>query len=107
MFTIGYPSLVILRVFNNTEKIIENITFLYENTGEVTSIGIKNLKPNKSKQTGLSTINAKNADLKMSILDKSYLLKESITKEYKRTLIININDIALDGNITFTLKEEE
>ena len=107
MFSTGYPSLVILRVFNNTESIIENVVFLYENNGEVTSTLIKNLKPNKSKQTGISTINAKNTDLKMSILDKNYVIKEKINKDYMRTLIININDIDLNGDVKFTVIEEK
>lgn len=107
MFATGYPSLVILRVFNNTENFIENIEIFYKNNGNITSISIKNLKPNKSKQTGLSTINANNNDLIMSILDKSYVLKKSINKDYKRTLIININDIDLNSDIKFTVREEE
>ena len=100
---LGYACTINLRIKNNTDKLIEEIKFTYNET----SIRVKNIKPNENKQTGISNV-YDIKDLKMAVegLDRAYLIKSEIPKAYVSTIIININSIDSD-KCEFDIQEEK
>lgn len=107
MLVTGYPCLIVLRIHNELDVLIDEVEIFYENVLGRTAIKEKKIKPGKVKNTGISTIKSHNDDLKMSVLGKTYIIKEGISKNYLKKIFINIKSIDKDGNVIFIVKEEE
>ena len=105
MISMGCTWTAILKIKNNTDKLIGDVKFTY-NLEEI-STHVKNIKPNENKQTGVSTLYDVR-DLRMVVggVDKSYLIKSEIPKSYMNTIIITINSINSD-QCEFDIQEEE
>ncbi|MGL5868731.1 MAG: hypothetical protein ACRC1T_13830 [Clostridium chrysemydis] len=107
MFATGYPSLIIIRVKNNTKEILDNLVFYYENGSKKTEIKIKKIKPNKEVQTGISSIYANGNELKLNLYSKDSLIYEKVERDDKKLLVININSVDELKNLEFEVKEKE
>lgn len=114
----GFPpsDLLVLRLFNNTDKIIKDISFNYEGSN-MNDIIVSSLKPKQDKQTGISIVYLKNhTDIMMynKVNDKtfSYVIKEdasnsSQTKKVITPIRITINNVKDNGELEITTKVSE
>ena len=113
MYGLPPADLLVLRIFNNTDKIIKDISFNYEGSN-MNDVVISTLKPKQDKQTGISTIYLKNhTDILMynKINDEifSYVIKEDAansfqTKKILTPLRINIDNVKENGELELSIK---
>lgn len=109
-------NVLVLRVTNNTNKIIENISFNYDESNMKDTV-ISSLKPNQNKQVGISTINIRN-NTKIMMYNEvngqafSYIIKEEmfnseISTRYAIPTNIYINDVKDNGELVLSVTIEE
>lgn len=103
-YMVGYASVAIIRLKNNSNENIDLVEFFYESTQKY-STTFKKIKTSKIKQTGLSTIKANNCPLQMIVNGKKYIIKDNLSRNYKGTLIVTINSID-ENNCTYEVNEE-
>lgn len=107
---------LILRVKNNTDKIIKDIYFNYDESN-MKPVVISKLKPNQDKQTAISTINIKkDSKIKMynevdgktySYIIKDNSIKHELSRQYCIPVIIYINNINDSGELEILTKLQE
>lgn len=95
MITNGFAMTSILKVRNNTDNLINKVTFVYDS--DCKKATIKRIKSNENKQTGIS-VASPIYNLRMSINDeeKLYLIKDTIPRGYEYRLIITISSFNSD-----------
>ena len=109
-------NVLVLRVTNNTNKTIKNITFNYDNSNIKDTV-ISTLKPNQNKQVGISTINIKK-DTKIMMYNEfngqtfSYIIKDEmfnseISTRYAIPTNIYINNVNDNGQLDIDIKLEQ
>ena len=116
MYGLPPADLLVLRIFNNTDKIIKDISFNYEGSN-MNDVVISSLKPKQDKQTGISTIHMKN-HTNIMMYNKfndevfSYVIREDAansfqTKKIITPLRININNVKGNGELELTIVATE
>lgn len=104
MVIMGLSWTTVLKVRNNTDKVINEVKFIYNVDQSI--ISVKNIKPNDNKQTGISTLDeVKNLRMVVDGLEKEFLIKEEIPKAYMGSFTISINDINSD-ECKFEIKKD-
>ncbi|MGL5693958.1 MAG: hypothetical protein ACRCXA_07765 [Peptostreptococcaceae bacterium] len=92
MIIMGYQWSAIVRVKNNTDSMINEIKFTYDEDKKSTKI--KKIKPNENKQTGVSAIyDVKNLIMSVEGVEKVYLIKDELPKGYGNTITIIVHSI--------------
>ena len=114
----GYPpsDLLVIRVFNNTDKKIKDISFNYEGS-KMRDTTISSIRPRQDKQTGISTIYLNNpTDIlmhhKVDGNTFTYVIKEKVTNSFTTKQVpypirISINDIKENGELDISIKVDE
>lgn len=116
MYGLPPSDLLVLRIFNNTDKIIKDISFNYEGSN-MNDVVVSSLKPKQDKQTGISTIYLKN-HTNIMMYNKvngetfSYVIKEDAansfeTKKIITPLRIKINNVKENGELELTIAATE
>lgn len=105
-----------LRVANNTNKIIKNISFNYKESN-MKDIVISSLKPNQSKQVGISTINIRyNTKIVMykevdeqtfSCIIRGEMFNYEVSTRYAIPTSIYINNAKDNAELELDIKLEE
>lgn len=98
-------NIVILNVINNSKKEVKDIEFFYENRGGRITTNIKSVKCGKTKQIGISTISARNNELKMIINGKTYRVSESICRDCQDRFKIKLNSISDEGKLDLSINK--
>lgn len=114
----GFPplQLTVLSITNNTNKIINNISFNYEGS-EAEDVVMPTLKANSNKQTGISTIHLKD-HTNIMMYNKvdgetfSYVLKPDAINpgkavKYSGVVHVRINDVKDNGELQVSVAIEE
>ncbi|WP_055069857.1 hypothetical protein [Clostridium massiliamazoniense] len=96
-------SIFILNVINNSKKEVKDIEFFYENSSGRITTNIKSVKGGKAKQIGISTISARDNELKMIINGKIYRVSESICRDCQDRFKIKINNISDEGKLDLSI----
>ena len=114
----GFPPLhlLVVRIKNNTNTIIDKVFFTYEGINSE-DVSISKIKPNENKQTGISTINLKNNTniIMYNIVNGKrydYILKENAINpcqlaHYSSDIHIEVNGIKSDGQLEISVELSE
>lgn len=106
LFT-GYVPIIIVKVKNKTNEVIERINITYDGC-KYKAPAIKKIKPNERKQVPIATVNlGTSIDLKMFINeDLKYVIKEKVREKDKYNLNIIISKVDYNGALEFTSEIE-
>lgn len=110
----GFPPLhlLVLRIKNNTNTIIDKVFFTYEGINSK-DVSISKIKPNENRQTGISTINLRSHTniIMYNIVNGKrydYILKENainpgLLAHYSSDIYIEVNGIKSDGQLDISV----
>lgn len=107
LFT-GYLPIIIVKVKNKTNEVIERINITYDGC-KYKAPAIKKIKPNERKQVSIATVNlGRPVDLKIFINeDLKYVIKKNVKNNDKYSLDVIISKVDNNGALEFTSEIEK
>jgi hypothetical protein len=108
---IGMQTLPLIYIDNNTNHTLENISVTFDgDKGKIPSI--KTIKPGERKQIALYNMNVKGItqlflmhyNKKLKITERQYVF-ENFTKDFRGTILVEIEGIKHDGRFDITVVE--